>query len=204
MNPRTVLLAALTAFAFVTIPTSSHAARHGQIIDCDMRGCSDHPIVSRTVTGKRKSVSRHRHVVKARKSHGRKAVFAGTRKGDGCRSGTGALSCVTPVLAAKARQIVNDCGSQVVSAIAGRPNRSNHPIGRAVDLVGNPSCIYSHLKGWPGGYSTDYGRVHHVHVSYNPGGQEWGVRFAHRGGGSRTRYARHMAVPQYATALPRE
>lgn len=100
---------------------------------------------------------------------------------DGCRSGIAALSCVVAPLATKAKEIVDSCGSQVASAIAGRPNKSNHPIGRAVDLVGNPTCIYSHLGGWPGGYSTDYGRVHHVHISYNPGGQEWGIRFVHGG-----------------------
>jgi hypothetical protein len=103
------------------------------------------------------------------------------------------LTGVTPVLAAKAQEIVADCGSLVISTVSARGNRSNHPRGRAVDLRGNPSCIYAHLKGWPGGYSTDYNAVAHVHVSYNPGGQEWGLRFAHNGHGRRhrvTRYAR--------------
>jgi hypothetical protein len=114
------------------------------------------------------------------------------------------LAGVTPVLADKAREIMNSCGSVVVSAVSRRPNRSNHPIGRAVDMVGNPTCIYAHLKGWPGGYSTDYSAVRHVHISYNPGGQEWGVRFAHsspRQG--RTRYARaHTQRIQSAAAVP--
>jgi hypothetical protein len=101
------------------------------------------------------------------------------------------LDGVTPVLVAKAREIKANCGSIVVSAISSRPNRSNHPIGRAVDMVGNPKCIYAHLKGWPGGYSTDYSAVRHVHISYNPGGQEWGLRFAHNSPRqNRTRYAR--------------
>jgi len=101
------------------------------------------------------------------------------------------LSGITPVLAAKAREIVADCGSLVISTISARGNRSNHPLGRAVDLRGNPGCIYAHLKGWPGGYSTDYSAVAHVHVSYNPEGQEWGLRFAHNGYSHRgTRYAR--------------
>lgn len=120
------------------------------------------------------------------------------RRGAGCRSGIGSLSCVVPPLAAKAREIVKACGSTVVSAVAGRPNRSDHPIGRAVDLAGNPRCIYAHLKGWPGGYSTDYGRVGHVHISYNPGRQEWGMRFAHGGG----RHHHRAAPAAYATALP--
>jgi hypothetical protein len=98
------------------------------------------------------------------------------------------LAGITPVLAAKTRQIVASCGSIVVGAVGRRPGRSNHPIGRAVDLTGNPKCIYAHLKGWPGGYSTDYAAAGHVHISYNPGGQEWGLRFVH--GGSRTRAAR--------------
>jgi hypothetical protein len=102
------------------------------------------------------------------------------------------LSGITPVLAAKVREIVADCGSLVISTISPRGNRSNHPIGRAVDLRGSPGCIYAHLKGWPGGYSTDYSAVGHVHISYNPGGQEWGLRFAHNSHGRHraTRYAR--------------
>lgn len=93
------------------------------------------------------------------------------------------LRGVTPVLADKAREIMHDCDSIVVSAVAGRGYRSNHPTGRAVDLRGNPACIYAHLKEWPGGVSTDYATAPggpHVHVSYNPHGQEWGLRFAHR------------------------
>ncbi|MBX9840376.1 MAG: hypothetical protein K2Z80_01060 [Xanthobacteraceae bacterium] len=97
------------------------------------------------------------------------------------RSDSVSLAGVTPVLAAKARAIAAACGSSVISAVSSRGNRSNHPIGRAVDMRGNPSCIYAQLKGWPGGYSTDYRSAGHVHISYNPGGQEWGVRFAHGG-----------------------
>ena len=86
---------------------------------------------------------------------------------------------VTPVLAAKAREIEATCGSVIISAVSKRGIRSNHPIGRAIDVEGNPSCVYALLKDWPGGYSTDYSAVRHVHISYNPGGQEWGIRFAH-------------------------
>ena len=63
------------------------------------------------------------------------------------RSGSVSLAGVTPVLAAKAREIASSCGSSVISAVSRRGNRSNHPIGRAVDMRGNPSCIYAHLKG---------------------------------------------------------
>jgi hypothetical protein len=115
------------------------------------------------------------------------------------------LSGVTPVLASKAREIASACGSSIISTISGRGRKSNHPIGRAVDMRGNPSCIYAHLKGWPGGYSTDYGKVQHVHISYNPGGQEWGLRFAHGGGGPRaTRYAGGYGVPGYTRLAHRE
>lgn len=92
------------------------------------------------------------------------------------------LRGVTPPLAAKAREIVRACGSSIVSGVrytrvAGSRRLSLHASGRAVDLRGNPSCIYARLRGWPGGYSTDYWRVAHVHVSW--GGREAGLRFAH-------------------------
>lgn len=100
------------------------------------------------------------------------------------------LAGIVSPLASKAREIMADCGSKVISALrrgARIPTgqMSNHAVGRAVDMQGNPECIYAHLKGWPGGYSTDYHTApggKHVHISYNPGGMEWGVRFAHRGG----------------------
>ena len=133
--------------------------------------------------------AKHHYVLK--KKHVRHVKHRTIRSASKHRSGgSSSLSGITPVLAAKARKIVADCGSVVISTISARGNRSNHPIGRAVDLRGNPGCIYAHLKGWPGGYSTDYKAVGHVHVSYNPGGQEWGLRFAHKGHGRRaTRYA---------------
>lgn len=95
------------------------------------------------------------------------------------------LDGVIPVLASKVQEIVSSCGSTVISAvrhtfIAGTRTISQHASGTAVDVQGNPSCIYSMLKGWPGGYSIDYGRVNHVHISY--GGREHGARFAHGGG----------------------
>jgi len=103
------------------------------------------------------------------------------------------LSGVSAPLAAKARQIVSACGSTVISGlrhtrVAGTGRMSLHASGRAVDLRGNPACIYGHLAGWPGGYSTDYGRVLHVHVSL--GGREDGIRFAHHHVQRHARYAR--------------
>lgn len=121
-------------------------------------------------------MDRHRHF--ARRSHGRSVSYAG----------------LPGPLAAKVNELKLNCGAVVISAhrpgarIAGTGRRSLHAIGRAVDMQGPSGCIYAHLQGWPGGYSTDYARMRHVHISYMPGGQEWGSRFVH--GGYRTRYAK--------------
>ena len=106
------------------------------------------------------------------------------------------LSQVTPPLAAKAQQIVHACGAKVVSAyrpgarVRGSGRRSLHSYypARAVDMQGNPACIYRHLRKWPGGKSTDYAAVRHVHISYDRRGREWGMAFTHYG--KRARYAR--------------
>jgi hypothetical protein len=141
--------------------------------------------------------AKHHYILK--KKHARNVKHRTARSVSKHRTGRlVSLSGVTPVLAAKAREIVADCGSVVISTISARGNRSNHPAGRAVDLRGNPRCIYAHLKGWPGGYSTDYSAVAHVHVSYNPGGQEWGLRFAHNSHG------RHRATRFARRSLPRD
>ena len=97
---------------------------------------------------------------------------------------------VVPKLAAKITDIVGTCGSEVVSTVrhtyvAGTHHISQHANGTAVDITRNPRCIYSMLRGWPGGYSTDYRRVGHVHISL--GGRESGRRFVHGG------YRRHYA-----------
>jgi hypothetical protein len=91
-------------------------------------------------------------------------------------------------LVKKVTEIQKACGSQIVSAY--RPgavtpygNASEHAFKRAVDLSGNPDCIYEHLQGWEGGASIDYKVVGHVHISWHPGGTEQGARFAHAGGG---------------------
>jgi hypothetical protein len=73
--------------------------------------------------------------------------------------------------------------------IAGSGHASMHASGRAVDIRGNPQCIYSHLHGWSGGYSTDYASVQHVHISL--GGREDGLRFAHHA--ARHRHSRRRA-----------
>lgn len=109
------------------------------------------------------------------------------------------LAGVVAPLASKAREIVAACGSKVISGVrhtyvAGTGGRlSLHASGRAVDIKGSPACIYSHLHGWPGGYSTDYARpnIQHVHISYAPRGPEWGKRFVHFVSARRHRYHRH-------------
>ena len=106
--------------------------------------------------------------------------------------GGSALAGIVPPLAAKAREIVAACGARVVSgirhsAVKGTRLISLHASGHAVDISGNPKCIYRALARWPGGYSTDYARVRHVHISYAPSGREWGARFAHTTVKRRTR-----------------
>lgn len=107
------------------------------------------------------------------------------RRADGARVG----GLVAP-LAEKVAQISAACGAQVISGVrhthvAGTGTMSLHASGQAVDMRGNPGCVYGMLQGWTGGYTTDYGRVHHVHISW--GGREQGLRFAHGG------HSRHHA-----------
>lgn len=146
-------------------------------------------LAASTLHRRHAAVHRDSHRAHASAKHGRRAANLG--------------GIVHP-LAAKATEIVNACGAQVISGmrhtrVAGSGRMSLHASGRAVDIAGNPGCIYAHLRSWPGGYSTDYGAVRHVHVSYDPQGRrEWGIRFAHYGGHSRyRRYARNHAHPAW-------
>jgi len=109
------------------------------------------------------------------------------------------ISGIVPALAAKVAQIQSACaGAHVISGvrhthIRGTGRMSLHHTGEAVDMRGNPSCVYAQLRDWPGGYSTDYGRVQHVHISLAANGREAGLRFSHGSGRShhhRHRYAR--------------
>lgn len=107
--------------------------------------------------------------------------------GEAIARGSVSLAGVVGPLAAKAREIQSACGGRVISAvrktfIAGTRHISLHASGRAVDMAGNPACIYARLRDWPGGVSVDYGRVAHVHFSYALEGREWGLRFRHGGG----------------------
>jgi hypothetical protein len=130
---------------------------------------------------------RHQHYVRRRSHHHHHHRLA--RKG---HAGISLAGFPAP-LVAKTREIQRACGSVILSGlrmharIAGSGHVSNHAMRKAVDIAGNPRCIYAHLKGWRGGYSTDYAAMRHVHISYNRG-REWGLRFVH--GGRRTRHAR--------------
>ncbi len=95
-----------------------------------------------------------------------------------------------PVLADKVREILSGCPrSKLISGyrpgaiIAGTHRASLHSYypSRAADVSGSAACIYAHLHGWAGGYSIDYQRVHHVHISFDPAGRERGSRFVHGG-----------------------
>lgn len=113
-------------------------------------------------------------------------------------------------LAVKIGEIQEACGSRLISAhrpgarIAGSGHPSLHSVlpARAADMSGNPRCIYGHLQGWRGGYSIDYDRVRHVHISWSPpgsgylAGKEWHARFAHYGGGHRHHRYAHRAPSQ--------
>lgn len=112
--------------------------------------------------------------------------------------GSVAVEPLVAPLREKVREIVAACGSRVVSTGCRGGVTPNHRQWKAADLDGNPSCIYAHLRGWPGGYSTDYKRVRHVHISYNPK-HEWGLRFAH-GGSSTSMSAKRGRKSRVATA----
>lgn len=142
----------------------------------------------------------HRSVAGASYSHHHHRIAGGHSAGSGRLS----LAGFPEPLVEKVHEITGACGSRIVSAfrpgarVAGTGHISNHALRKAVDIAGNPKCIYAHLQGWPGGYSIDYGRVQHVHISYNRG-MEWGVRFAHGGGGHYARrYAHHHHRTHYA------
>ena len=174
-----VILAAATALCLITAePAGSKGSP--TIIHCDDRGCSDKPLAARTITGYAARPQR----------------------------GSVSLAGVVGPLAAKAQEIQAACGSRVVSAmrhgrraiVRGSGRRSLHASGRAVDMAGNPTCIYAHLQGWQGGYSIDYKRVAHVHISYAPNGREWGSRFSHWQPGKKRYAKRHT---RYAAATRR-
>jgi hypothetical protein len=137
---------------------------------------------------------------KPRDSH--HAIHSPREPGAGSTSPAGA----SETLATKAQEIVASCHSSVISAfrpgarVAGSGRASLHASGQAVDIRGNPGCIYSYLHGWEGGYSTDYASVQHVHISL--GGREDGLRFVHHS--SRHASSRHGSHRARGHALDAE
>lgn len=96
------------------------------------------------------------------------------------------------------QQVQSACNSKVISACrpgarvrgSGRP--SLHASCQAADVtMPNYGCAYQILARTPCGYSTDPGRVHHVHISCSPGTREYGHKFAHWSPHRHVRYARH-------------
>ena len=113
-------------------------------------------------------------------------------------SASSSLAGLPSQLASIVNRIESTCpGMHPISAyrpgarIRGTGHQSLHAVHRAVDISGGSyACAYAVLSGFPGGVSTDPGRVGHIHISYEPGGREWGARFAHGGGhGHSVRYA---------------
>ena len=108
------------------------------------------------------------------------------------------LDRIKEPLASKARQILVMCsGSRVISGyrrtfIVGTRHLSLHSKGRAVDIIGDYKCIVRQLDGWPGGFTTDYYKMKHIHISY--GGPEHGLRFVHGSGRRRIQGLRRMPV----------
>ncbi len=100
-----------------------------------------------------------------------------------------------PLVAAIRRVAVYCPGFHVISAfrpgarVRGTGRLSLHARHRAADIAGGSyGCAYRVLRDFPGGLSIDAGRTRHIHLSWDPGGREWGMRFAH---GGHRRYARH-------------
>lgn len=165
------LIAAAIFCLIAATPAGSRSSP--AVVHCDDRVCHDRLAPARTLQG---------YAVKQAR-------------------GSVSMAGVVAPLVAKVQEIQAACGSRVISAmrygrraiVRGSGRRSLHESGRAVDVAGNPTCIYARLHGWPGGYSVDYRRVAHVHISWSPGGREWGARFTHWQPG-RKRYAKRTRL----------
>ena len=119
------LLAFGTTFALTTSPVEART-------NYQPASKSHHALSTKSTHIGKHRVSRSGTVEKQRAD--KKHAHAGKRTL--ARSGSASLNGVTPVLAAKARAIAASCGSSVISAVSRRGGRSNHPIGRAVDMRG--------------------------------------------------------------------
>lgn len=186
------------AIASCVIPADAGAATRpaGRVesVACDQRypgSCA----AAQTSATKRARMTRKNARSSARHRDARAVRQAAARRGIVRNSQAGRINGIVGPLADKVRQIQSACGgARVVSGVrhtrvAGTRRMSLHAQGKAVDMAGNFRCIYAQLAGWPGGYTTDAHRVHHIHISYDrEQRREWGLRFAH---GGRARAARH-------------
>jgi hypothetical protein len=172
--------------------------------ECNVSMNCDAPVHGTAVASRsdRKTLRQSRHRVTASSAANQALAWAPaaalpreleTRSAEGV-----SMAGVVPALAAKVAQIQSACpGAHVISAvrhtrIRGSRHMSLHATGEAVDMRGNPSCVYAQLRDWPGGYSTDYGRAQHIHISLAANGREAGLRFAH--GGGRHHHHRHRRL----------
>lgn len=180
-------LVAACAVACAILSSSAEARSLRVVAACDnvdvMRPCAYQPDFMAGVRSIRVTLQRERH---ARRRNVPIARSFGAAAAVVTRAQAAVGGIVAP-LAAKVAEIQSSCSSRVISGVrhtyvAGTRRISLHASGKAVDMAGSPGCIYAHLAGWAGGYSVDYGRVRHVHISWDPEGRrEWGVHFAHGG-----------------------
>jgi hypothetical protein len=186
--------------ACAVLPTTTFATAHARsrapalAAECNVSMACDVPRASGTARSQRSqeaAYSRHASLPSAEQQAREALAYAPPSppvEREGGRSGRTSMSGVVPALAAKVAQIQSACpGSHVISTlrhtrIRGSGRLSLHATGEAVDMRGNPSCVYAQLRDWPGGYSTDYGRAQHVHISLAANGREAGLRFTHGGG----------------------
>lgn len=173
MKPINALSGAIALACIFAAPASAHDADAASPAAMYAATAQSQPAVLAGPARAHRTARLHSHRIVVRpRLHGR------VPRGDMLRG-------VAPALAAKAREIASACGSRVVSGVrhtrvAGSGRMSLHASGSAVDMAGNPSCIYAHLRGWPGGVSTDYARAPGgPHVHFSLGGREDGLRFAH-------------------------
>jgi hypothetical protein len=161
--------------------------------ECNVSMNCDTPVDGTAVASRndRKTMRQSRHRATASSAAHQALAWAPAALPRELETGSGegvSMAGVVPALAAKVAQIQSACpGAHVISAvrhtrIRGSRHMSLHATGEAVDMRGNPSCVYAQLRDWPGGYSTDYGRAQHIHISLAANGREAGLRFAHGGG----------------------
>lgn len=191
--------AKVCVLALVVLPTSSiamaQARQRAPVLapECNVSMNCDLPADAMRVGPRSREMVREERRVKVRPARVEAMAYAPTSvpavREDSARSGVSMAGIVAP-LAAKVAAIQSACpGAHVISAvrhtrIRGSRHMSLHATGEAVDMRGNPSCVYAQLRDWPGGYSTDYARAQHIHISLAANGREAGLRFVHGGGKS--------------------